>query len=285
MSSPSSSAPSFAEPPSPPARVLTVAGSDPSGGAGIQADLKTLTALGVYGAAAITAVTVQNTRGVSDVMAVPASVVAAQIDAVLGDIGADVVKTGMLGNIDVVRVVAARVERLNLVVDPVILASDGRELLSPDGVRALLDELVPRAALVTPNVPEAERLTGVSIQTLDDAARAAERLLERGAAAVLIKGGHLPGEALPGDDERVVDLLRTLDGEEVRFEGPRVRTRAGRGTGCTLASAIAAGIAEGWTLRDAIQRARDYVEAALRAAPPLGGGTWPLWHPVSGRAQ
>lgn len=279
MSSRSSSTPPSAEPPSPPARVLTVAGSDPSGGAGIQADLKTLTALGVYGAAAITAVTVQNTLGVSDVMAVPASVVAAQIDAVLGDIGADVIKTGMLGNVDVVRAVAARVERLKLVVDPVIQASDGRELLSSDGVRALLEELVPRAALVTPNVPEAERLTGVSIQTLDDAARAAERLLERGAAAVLIKGGHLPG-----DEERVVDLLRTLDGEEVRFEGPRVKTRAGRGTGCTLASAIAAGVAEGWTLRDAVQRARDYVEGALRAAPPLGGGTWPLWHPMSGRA-
>lgn len=264
------------QPEGPPARVLTVAGSDPSGGAGIQADLKTLTALGVYGASAITAITVQNTRGVSDVMAVPASVVAAQMDAVLSDIGVDVVKTGMLGSIDVVRVVAARTQGVSLVVDPVILASDGRELLSSDGVRALLEELVPRAALVTPNVPEAERLTGVTIQTLEDAGRAAERLLERGAAAVLIKGGHLPGE---GDE--VVDLLRTLDGEEVCFSGPRVLTRAGHGTGCTLASAIAAGIAEGLTLRDAVRRARDYVEGALRAAPPLGGGAWPLWHPLN----
>jgi hydroxymethylpyrimidine/phosphomethylpyrimidine kinase len=255
--------------------VLTIAGSDPSGGAGIQADLKTLTALGVYGASAITAVTVQNTLGVSEVLPIPASVVGAQIDAVLEDIGADVIKTGMLVNVDVVRAVAKRVGRAALVVDPVVLASDGRELLAGDGVAALLTDLVPRAALVTPNVPEAERLTGVSIQTLEDAGRAADRFLELGAAAVLVKGGHLPGE-----DEEVTDLLRTADGEEYRFAAPRLMTRAGHGTGCTLASAIAAGIAEGLTLRDAVQRGRDYLLGALRAAPPLGRGTWPLWHPL-----
>lgn len=262
------------EPLAPPARVLAVGGSDPSGGAGIQADVKTLTALGVYAATAVTAITVQNTRGVSEVMPIPASVVGSQMDAVLDDIGADVIKTGMLHGIDVVRVVAARVGRAALVVDPVILASDGRELLSGDGVRAVLEQLVPRAALVTPNVPEAERLTGISIQNVADAGRAAERLLELGAAAVLIKGGHLPGT-----EEEVTDLLRTMDGEEYLFSGPRVVTRAGHGTGCTLASAIAAGIAEGLTLRDAVQRGRDYLVDALRAAPVLGVGIGPLWHP------
>lgn len=263
------------EPPAPPPRVLTVAGSDPSGGAGIQADLKTLTALGVYGASAITAVTVQNTRGVSEVLPIPASVVGAQIDAVLEDIGADVIKTGMLVGLDVVRAVARRVGRIPLVVDPVVLASDGRELLGRDGVKALLEELVPRAALVTPNVPEAEHLTGVTIRTPEDASRAAEHLLAAGALAVLVKGGHLPDT---GDE--VIDVLRTLDGEEVRFSGPRIVTRAGHGTGCTLASAIAAGIAEGLTLRDAVQRGRDYLVGALRSAPPLGSGTGPLWHPA-----
>ncbi|NLE85542.1 MAG: bifunctional hydroxymethylpyrimidine kinase/phosphomethylpyrimidine kinase [Myxococcales bacterium] len=262
------------EPPPAPARVLAVGGSDPSGGAGIQADLKTLTALGVFGATAVTAITVQNTCGVTEVMPIPASVVGAQMDAVLDDIGADVIKTGMLHNIDVVRAVAARVGRAALVVDPVILASDGRELLSRDGVRALLEELVPRAALVTPNVPEAEHLTGVPIQDLEGAGRAAERLLALGAAAVLVKGGHLPGS-----EEEVTDLLRTVDGEEYRFSGPRIVTRAGHGTGCTLASAIAAGVAEGLTLRDAVQRGRDYLVAALRRAPILGRGSGPLWHP------
>ncbi len=267
-----------------PARVLTVAGSDSSGGAGVQADLKTLTALGVYGASAITAITVQSTLGVTDVMPVPASVVGAQMDAVLEDIGADVVKTGMLVNVDVVRAVAQRVRRfapgVRLVVDPVILASDGRELLSGDGVRALLDELLPVAALITPNVPEAERLTGVRIASWDDAGRAADRLLALGASAVLIKGGHFPFE---NEEEDVVDLLRTADGEEHRVSEARLATRSTHGTGCTLASAVAAGIAEGHTLLGAVQRARSYLQEAMRSAAPLGKGRGPLNHSL-GRA-
>jgi hydroxymethylpyrimidine/phosphomethylpyrimidine kinase len=259
-----------------PPRVLTVAGSDSSGGAGIQADLKVLTALGVYGASAITAITVQSTLGVTDVMPLPASVVGAQMDAVLDDIGADVIKTGMLVSIDIVRAVAQRARRVapgvRLVIDPVILASDGRELLSADGVR---EELLPLAALITPNVPEAERLTGVRIGSLDDAGAAADRLLALGANAVLIKGGHMPFES---EDEDVVDLLRTADGEEYRFSESRVKTRATHGTGCTLASAIAAGIAEGLTLQGAVQRARTYLKEAMLTALPLGKGKGPLNH-------
>ncbi len=262
-----------------PPRVLTVAGSDSSGGAGIQADLKVLTALGVYGASAITAVTVQSTLGVTDVMPVPASVVGAQMDAVLDDIGADVIKTGMLVSIDIVRAVAQRARRVapgvRLVIDPVILASDGRELLSGDGVRALVEELLPVAALITPNVPEAERLTGVRIGSLDDAGAAADRLLALGANAVLIKGGHMPFQS---EDEDVVDLLRTADGEEYRFSESRVKTRSTHGTGCTLASAIAAGIAEGLTLQGAVQRARTYLKEAMLTALPLGKGKGPLNH-------
>jgi hydroxymethylpyrimidine/phosphomethylpyrimidine kinase len=262
-----------------PPRVLTVAGSDSSGGAGIQADLKVLTALGVYGASAITAVTVQSTLGVTDVMPVPASVVGAQMDAVLDDIGADVIKTGMLVSVDIVRAVAQRARRVapavRLVIDPVILASDGRELLSGDGVRALVEELLPLSALITPNVPEAERLTGVRIGSLGDAGAAADRLLALGANAVLIKGGHMPFES---EDEDVVDLLRTADGEEYRFSESRVKTRSTHGTGCTLASAIAAGIAEGLTLQGAVQRARTYLKEAMLTALPLGKGKGPLNH-------
>jgi hydroxymethylpyrimidine/phosphomethylpyrimidine kinase len=262
-----------------PPRVLTVAGSDSSGGAGIQADLKTFAAFGVYGASAITAITVQSTLGVTDVMPVPASVVGAQMDAVLDDIGADVIKTGMLVSVDIVRAVALRARRTGtgarIVIDPVILASDGRELLSNDGVRALVEELLPTSALITPNVPEAERLTGVRIQSLEDAGAAADRLLALGANAVLIKGGHMPFQS---EDEDVVDLLRTADGEEYRFAESRVRTRSTHGTGCTLASAIAAGIAEGHTLHGAVQRARTYLKEAMLTAVPLGKGKGPLNH-------
>lgn len=256
-------------------RVLVIGGSDSGGGAGIQADLKTITVLGGYAASALTAVTAQNTLGVTEVMGVPPRVVALQIEAVLSDIGADVIKTGMLFNASVTAIVAERCAALaphaQLVVDPVVVSSTGHELLSAEGREVLLEQLVPRAALVTPNVPEAVLLTGVAIQGPSDLDRAADVFLARGASAVLVKGGHLEGDT-------VVDLLRTVDGDEVRFESPRVHTRSTHGTGCTLASGIAAGIAEGLTLRDAVARARDFVVGALEVSPGLGKGIGPLNH-------
>jgi hydroxymethylpyrimidine/phosphomethylpyrimidine kinase len=254
---------------------LVVGGSDSGGGAGIQADLKTIVVMGGYAASAITALTAQNTLGVFEVMGVPARMVAAQIDAVLSDIGADVIKTGMLYNASVTAVVAERCSKLaphtQVIVDPVVVSSTGHELLSAEGREVLIEQLLPHAALVTPNVPEACLLTGLTIETVSDFSAAVDWLLARGAGAVLLKGGHLVGDT-------VVDLLRTADGDEVRFESERVDTRSTHGTGCTLASGIAAGVAEGLTLRDAVARARDFVIQALQQAPGLGKGVGPLNH-------
>jgi hydroxymethylpyrimidine/phosphomethylpyrimidine kinase len=256
-------------------RVLIVAGSDSGGGAGIQADLKTVTALGAYGATALTALTAQNTLGVHGIVAVEPEFVALQMRLVLTDIGADCIKTGMLHSADVVRVVAATLAELApatpLVVDPVMVAKGGASLLDPGACQALLELLIRRAAVVTPNAPEAQLLTGVPIERPDDLARAADRLLALGAGAVLVKGGHLSGDT-------VVDLLRTADGGERRFETPRIATTSTHGTGCTLASAVAAGIAEGLRLVDAVERAHAYVQAAIRAAPGFGSGHGPLNH-------
>ncbi len=255
-------------------RVLAIGGSDPSGAAGIQADLKTLTACGVFGAAAITSVTVQNQNGVTDSTPLSASIVLAQIDAAFSDAGFDAVKTGMLASADIVHGVADRAATwgsgARLVIDPVLVSSTGRALLSQEGKAALVERLLPSAALITPNIPEATALTGVPISSVDDMSLAADHVLARGAAAVLIKGGHL----IHSDPqlEEITDLLRTADGEEVRLV--RVRRKLPgkvpefRGTGCTLASAIAAGIAEGLTLKTAVERARDYLDAAMAAAGP-----------------
>lgn len=256
-------------------RVLAVGGSDSGGGAGIQADIKTLTVLGAYAASAVTAVTAQNTLGVFGVVELDPEFVAQQIEVVLTDLGADVIKTGMLSSARVVRAVAGACARFApraaLIVDPVMLAKDGTPLLDADARSALVSELVPRAALVTPNAPEAEALTGTPVSSVGDLSRAADHLLALGASAVLIKGGHLEGET-------VVDLLRTADGHEERFESPRLATTATHGTGCTLASAVAAGVAEGWTLSDAVRRAHDFVFAAMRIGPKLGAGYGPLGH-------
>jgi len=256
-------------------RVLVIAGSDSGGGAGIQADIKTVTMLGGYAATAITALTAQNTLGVFEVLPVTPAFVARQIEVVLGDIGADVVKIGMLHSAEVIEVVCATLERwapqVPIVLDPVMIAKGGAPLLEPSARAALVERLLPRAALVTPNAPEAEALTGAPVRAASDLARAADRLLALGAAAALIKGGHLEGEC-------VVDLLRTADGFERRFESPRVLTSSTHGTGCTLASAIAAGIAEGLTLEHAVERARAYVLEALKSAPKLGQGHGPLNH-------
>ena len=261
-------------------RVLIIAGSDSGGGAGVQADIKTVTALGGYAASAITAVTVQNTLGVTGVHPIPLAVIEAQVRAVLDDIGADVIKTGMLGDAVTVDLVARLIEEFAIpaVIDPVMVAKGGASLLAAEAVAMVRDKLVPRAALLTPNAPEAEALTGLTVATTDDLRRAGEALLAMGAKAVLMKGGHVAGE-------RVIDLLMTADGETV-FEGERIAGRHTHGTGCTLASACATGIAQGVSLPAAVARAWDYVHEAILRAPGFGAGHGPLDHgwPLRGRA-
>ena len=253
------------------ARVLIVAGSDSGGGAGIQADIKTCAALGTYAATAITAVTVQDTRTVHAVHAVPPEVIAAQMDVVLNDIGADVVKLGMIGSEAAgAAILDALPGDVPLVLDPVLVATSG-DALGDGAVAALIRErLVPRAAVVTPNAPELAALTGLAVRDTDGMRRAAEALLARGAGAVLAKGGHLPGG-------RVTDLLVTASGA-LRIVHPRLDSRSTHGTGCTLASAVAAGLAQGLPLEAAARRAVSYVAAAIRHAPGLGQGHGPLNH-------
>jgi hydroxymethylpyrimidine/phosphomethylpyrimidine kinase len=254
-------------------RVLIIAGSDSGGGAGIQADIKTVTMLGGYAATAVTAITVQNTLGVTGVHPIPTDVVEAQARAVLDDIGADAIKTGMLGDVAMVEAVARVLDSAKAVpavIDPVMVAKGGAALLAGDAVGAVRRLLIPRAALLTPNAPEAEALTGLTVASVDDLRRAGEALLAAGAKAVLMKGGHLPGE-------RVVDLLMTPAGETA-FEAERLTTRHTHGTGCTLASACAAGLAQGMALTDAVARAWAYVQEALARAPGLGKGHGPLDH-------
>ncbi|OGR63561.1 MAG: bifunctional hydroxymethylpyrimidine kinase/phosphomethylpyrimidine kinase [Elusimicrobia bacterium GWB2_63_22] len=254
-------------------RALTIAGSDPGGGAGVQADLKTFTAFKVYGMSAITALTVQNTLGVHGVMAVPPRVVSQQIDAVLEDIGARAVKTGMLGSAGVIKAAAARLKAHgvhNLVVDPVMYAKGGHALLQPSAAGALIRELLPLALIVTPNAPEAERLSGLKVRSLDGAKKAARSIRALGPAWVLVKGGHLDGPVCE-------DLL--YDGRSFTvFRAPRVATRNTHGTGCTLSAAIAAGLALGLPPRAAVAGAVEYVGGAIRHAFGLGAGHGPLNH-------
>ncbi len=253
-------------------RALTIAGSDSGGGAGIQADLKTFAALGVYGSSALTAVTAQNTLGVTAVVELSPDVVAAQIDAVMSDIGADAVKTGMLANSDIIRTVSEKVREHafdNLVVDPVMVAKGGDRLLREEAVDALRNLLLPLAAVVTPNLPEASVLVGRSVESLEDARRAARDIVDMGARSVVVKGGHLQGDA--------IDVF--YDGAQFReLAAPRIETTSTHGTGCTFASAIAAGLAQGMGMEDAVARAKEYVTEAIRSAFPLGGGHGPLHH-------
>jgi hydroxymethylpyrimidine/phosphomethylpyrimidine kinase len=255
-------------------RVLIVAGSDSGGGAGIQADIKTVTALGGYAATVVTALTIQNTLGVSGVVATPMKAVRAQMEAVLKDIGADALKTGMLGDRALVEMLAEAFADLApetpRVIDPVMVATSGDVLLPREAVDAVRRLMVPEAAVVTPNAPEAEVLTGKSVDTLDGQRRAADRLLEMGAKAALVKGGHVPGDT-------IVDVLATQNGEHF-FDGPRIETKATHGTGCTLASGIAAGIARGLSLKDAVALSRAYLVEAIRRAPGLGQGNGPVDH-------
>jgi hydroxymethylpyrimidine/phosphomethylpyrimidine kinase len=256
-------------------RVLIIAGSDSGGGAGIQADIKTVTALGGYAATAITALTAQNTQGVQGIIPVAPDFVKLQIASVLSDLGADAIKTGMLLDHGVIEAAGDAIERnapqIPLVVDPVMIASTGARLLDTRAFDALERRFIARATLVTPNAPEAEALTGQRIADLDDMRRAADALLRVGAKAVMVKGGHLPGDVLR-------DLVVTATGESFVLEAARIVTRHTHGTGCTLASAIATGLAQGLALRPAIERAHAFVQQAIRTAPGLGKGHGPLNH-------
>ncbi len=254
-------------------RVLVVAGSDSGGGAGIQADIKAVMALGGFATTAVTALTAQDTHGVHGVFAAPPDFVALQMRLVLDDIGADAFKTGMLADVQTVQAVArvfAEYPDIPLVLDPVMIAKAGHKLIDEDAIATLKSDLLPLAALITPNAPEAETLAGISIVSLDDQFRAADVLLRMGVRAVLLKGGHL-------DAPEITDVLATADGVQV-FAAPRRVTRHTHGTGCTLASAIATGLAQGRSLEESVSRGHAYVQAAIAAAPGLGGGHGPLDH-------
>lgn len=258
----------------PKGRVLIVAGSDSGGGAGIQADIKTVTMLGGYAMTAVTAVTVQDTKGVHGVWPVPVDAVLGQIRVTLADIGADVIKTGMLGSASLVEAIAQCLDEtaqlIPRIIDPVIVATSGDRLVDAKAVEAIRSELVLRARLVTPNAPEAEVLTGRAVETVDGQRRAAERLLELGAHGALVKGGHIGGNM-------ITDVLQTTTGEWI-FESPRLLTMSTHGTGCTLASAISAYLAQGASVPDAVEKAREYLREAIRTAKGFGHGHGPVNH-------
>ena len=253
-------------------KALTIAGSDSGGGAGIQADLKTFAALGVYGTSAITAITAQNTVGVSQVLALKPALVASQIDAVMEDIGAHAVKTGMLANASIIEAVATKIRQYrfkNVVVDPVMVATSGDLLIKKNAVATLRTHLVPLATVLTPNLPEAEELTGMELRGPSHVEEAARRIIAMGARAVVIKGGHRKGPAL--------DLY--FDGKKFRMlRAARIRSRNTHGTGCTFSAAIAAYLARGETLERAVSRAKEYITGAIRAGFVVGSGHSPVHH-------
>ncbi|MFC0296721.1 bifunctional hydroxymethylpyrimidine kinase/phosphomethylpyrimidine kinase [Geobacillus jurassicus] len=255
-------------------KALTIAGSDSGGGAGIQADLKTFQELGVFGMSAITAVTAQNTLGVQGVYPLSAEAVAAQIESVAADLGADAVKTGMLFSAEIIRTVAEQVKKHKwerLVVDPVMIAKGGAPLLQEEAAAALKEELLPLALVITPNIPEAEALTGVVIRTMDDRREAARLLHRMGARYVVVKGGH------DDDGEETVDLL--YNGSEFSyFKSKRIDTRHTHGTGCTFAAAIAAELAKGRQVVDAVATAKSFVQAAISHPLGIGQGHGPTNH-------
>ena len=264
--------------------ILTIAGSDSSGGAGIQADLKTIQALGGYGMSAITALTAQNTLGVGAVHPVPPEFVAKQITAVLDDISPKAIKTGMLANAEIIAAVAQCLKKygqnqqaerggMKLIIDPVMIAKGGASLLEENAVVALKEKLLPLATIVTPNIPEAEVLSGLAITSIDDMQRAAEAILKLGPKAALIKGGHLNlGDGL------VHNLLLTQSGEQHLHTSRRIESQHTHGTGCTLSAAIATLLGVGWAMEEAFKKAEAYVAGAIKHAPGLGGGHGPLHH-------
>ncbi|MBT4933984.1 MAG: bifunctional hydroxymethylpyrimidine kinase/phosphomethylpyrimidine kinase [Rhodospirillaceae bacterium] len=258
-------------------RVLIIAGSDSGGGAGIQADIKTVTALGGYAMTALSALTAQNTKGVTAIHEVPTDFIAEQMNVVLSDLGADAIKTGMLHSAAVIETVADILEPLDIpvVVDPVMVAKGGATLLQEEAIATMKERLIPLARVLTPNVPEACALTGISITDRDSAEQAARMLSDLGPHAVLMKGGHMSD----GDSaDTVTDLLFEGGSLVEAFSSPRLDTRHTHGTGCTLASAIATGLAQEFSVRDSVERARAYVWEAIRTAPGYGQGHGPLNH-------
>ena len=258
-------------------KVLSIAGSDSSGGAGIQADIKTISSLGGYAMTAITAITVQDTNMVSELFPLPAKTVNAQILSVFGDIGVDAIKTGMLMSPEIIQgvsdILAKYGEDIPMVVDPVMMSTSGRMLLKPLSVKAMVSEILPKTTLLTPNLAEASKLTGVDLlKNMDDMRKAADALLKMGPEAVLVKGGHLKGDIL-------TDLLVTQNSEKI-FSAHRVPGKDNHGTGCTLASGIATGLAQGLKLEEAVSRAHNFVQKALENAPGFGSGCGPLNHLV-----
>jgi hydroxymethylpyrimidine kinase/phosphomethylpyrimidine kinase len=252
-------------------RALTIAGSDSGGGAGIQADLKTFAILGVWGMSAVTSITVQNTKGVTDVADVPADIVAAQIRAVVTDIGVDAAKTGMLFSREIIEAVADTIEEVglpNLVVDPVSVSKHGDPLLREDAVEALRKRIVPLATVVTPNLPEAAALAGFGVESRADMERAGQAILDLGAGAALVKGGHLEG---PSSDD-----LFIAEGRTEWLGGERLSTPHTHGTGCVLSSSIAAYLARGEPLHQAVRKGKEFVTEAIRHALALGGGIGPV---------
>ena len=258
-------------------RVLIIAGSDSGGGAGIQADIKTVTALGGYAMTALSALTAQNTKGVTAIHEVPTDFIAEQMNVVLSDLGADAIKTGMLHSAAVIETVADILEPLDIpvVVDPVMVAKGGATLLQEEAIATMKERLIPLARVLTPNVPEACALTGISITDRDSAEQAARMLSDLGPHAVLMKGGHMSD----GDSaDTVTDLLFEGGSLVEAFSSPRLDTRHTHGTGCTLASAIATGLAQEFSVRDSVERARADVWEAIRTAPGYGQGHGPLNH-------
>lgn len=257
----------------PPPRILSIAGSDSSGGAGIQADIKTITMLGGYAMTAITAITAQNTLGVQGVAGITPEMVTQQIASCVDDIGVDAVKIGMLAAPDVIRAVAGALEGVDvpIVLDPVMIATSGAVLVGPEAVAALRETLFPRAALITPNLPELEHLAGRTLPTHEAMVEAAQDLAEKTVAAVLAKGGHATGDV-------ITDVLIVPGKPPVSFTHARIETRHTHGTGCTLSSAIATVLGRGESLPDAVRLARDFVRRAIEAAPGYGAGSGPLGH-------
>ena len=253
-------------------KTLTIAGSDSGGGAGIQADLKTFAAFGVYGTSVITAVTAQNTLGVQGIYELPPEFVALQIDSVLTDIGADAVKTGMLPNSEIIEAVCEKIKQYRvekLVVDPVMIATSGHRLINPEAQTILIGKLIQLAYLVTPNLSEAEVISGVKIETIEDMEAAAQKIKHKGAANVLVKGGHLCGDA--------VDVL--FDGEKfTHYRSERLKSRNTHGTGCTFSAAITAELAKGNELKSAVKAAKKYITDAIRYSYRIGKGSGPVNH-------
>ena len=264
-------------------RLLSIAGSDSSGGAGIQADLKTFAALGCYGMTAITAITAQNTTGVQAIAPTAPDILQAQIDAVMSDVGCDAIKIGMVFNAESMRAVAASLRQYgvrHVVLDPVVVATAGSVLMEDSAAAVMLAELAPLCSLMTPNLDEARFLTGQNVGSAEDMRAAAHQLLRTGAGAVLVKGGHLPGDTIS-------DILVLADGSEHVFADPKIHTRNTHGTGCTLSSAIAAFLALGKDLPQAVQLARTYVRAALLAGADVqtGHGYGPVNHGFAPQAM